>query len=215
MTASKILRIHVGLPREVEYEGKRVSTGIFKNPVDHPVKVQRLNIDGDGQADLKVHGGELKAVYGYSAEHYPWWRKKLQMPQLEWGAFGENLTIGNWSEEEVYVGDRFAIADVELEAVQPRLPCFKLGIKFGDPSIIKKFMDSGRWGVYFRVIKEGTFQAGDAVLKIFENPEKITVKELYELKAGKLSDPEKIKRALKIPALPPSWRLALEKLKRK
>lgn len=182
-----------------------METGIFKEPVTGPVRVTRHNLDGDRQADLTVHGGEFKAVYAYCADHYAWWAKQLGR-DLPFGAFGENLTIEGFPEEEVCVGDTFRIGDVVLQAVQPRMPCFKLGIRFNDPGMIKRFMDSGRLGVYFRIVHEGTLKVGDDVSAVDRDPARFTLAELARMTGEGPRDPERVRTALSLDALPPEWR---------
>jgi MOSC domain-containing protein YiiM len=159
-----IISVNVGLPREVDWKGKRVSTGIFKEPVAGRVVARRLNLDGDRQADLTVHGGEEKAVYVYPAEHYDYWRQELPTTALPWGVFGENLTTSGLLEEAVNVGDQFRVGAALLQATQPRLPCYKLGIKFGREDMVRRFLTGGRYGWYVAVIEEGEIGAGDTGL---------------------------------------------------
>jgi MOSC domain-containing protein YiiM len=202
----KLLSIQVGLPREVEWEGKSVSTGIFKDAVHGPVQVRKLNLEGDGQADLTVHGGLDKAVYAYGRDAYPWWLRKLSVADLPNGAFGENLTFASLDERSLFIGDRLTLGGCELEIVQPRFPCFKLGIKFRDMGILKTFMKSGRPGIYFRVLKEGKIQAGDELVRTEINPERVSVWEFFDLKARKYADPPLLKRLLRIKGLNEEWR---------
>lgn len=151
-TAMAVVSVNVGLPRVVEWKGKAVSTGIFKEPVAGRVAVRRLNLDGDRQADLSVHGGRDKAIYAYPSEHYPYWRERLPDAAVPWAAFGENLTTTGLSEETVYIGDHFRVGSVELVATQPRTPCYKLGLRFGRPDMVRLFHKSGRSGIYFAVL---------------------------------------------------------------
>lgn len=162
MTGS-LIAVNVGLPREVQWRGKTVRTSIYKSPVAGPVRVGKLNLDGDGQADLEVHGGAGKAVYAYPSEHYAYWREALDRADLAWGAFGENLTTAGFTEASVRIGDRLRAGSVELEVTRPRLPCFKLGIRFGRADMVERFLRSGRTGFYLSVIREGQLAAGDAV----------------------------------------------------
>lgn len=159
----RIVSVNVGPVREVESEGKTVRTGIYKSPVAGPVRVGKLNLDGDGQADSQVHGGAAKAVYAYPSEHYAYWREALGLAELGWGAFGENLTTLGLDEAEVRVGDRLRVGTVELEVTKPRFPCFKLGIRFSGADMIQRFLRSGRTGFYLAVVREGRLAAGDAV----------------------------------------------------
>ncbi len=158
-----IVSVNVGLPREVEWRGERVRTGIFKSPVAGPVRVGRLNLEGDGQADLDLHGGAAKAVYVYPSEYYPLWSAELDLGDLGWGSFGENLTTYGLSEEIVRIGDRLRIGTAELQITKPRFPCFKLGIRFGRPDVIRRFQNTGRTGFYLSVLQEGHVTAGDTI----------------------------------------------------
>jgi MOSC domain-containing protein YiiM len=202
----KLLSIHVGLPREVEWEGKPVRTGIFKSPVPGPVFVSKLNLEGDGQADLTVHGGFDKAVYGYPRDAYPWWLQALAVPALPDGSFGENLTFAHLDEKRIFIGDRFRLGRCELQAVQPRFPCFKLGIKFGDMGILKTFLESGRPGIYFRVLVEGEIREGDELIQVTTDPERVSVWDFFDLKLRKYADPPLLERLLRIKDLNEDWR---------
>lgn len=201
----KVVSVNVSPGRTVRWKGQDVETGIFKEPVTGPVRVGRHNLDGDRQSDLRVHGGEYKAVYAYSAEHYDWWRGELGRT-LPFGAFGENLTIEGFPEEEACVGDRFRIGSAVFEAVQPRFPCFKLGLKFGDDSIIQRFLDSGRWGVYFRVVEEGVLAAGSEAARVSMDPARFPVPEVLRILLSGEKPRESIRRALSAQGLPPQWR---------
>jgi MOSC domain-containing protein YiiM len=171
----KIVSVNVGLPRGVTWQGKVVTTVIFKEPVEAPVMMRKLNLDGDGQADLTVHGGVKKAVYVYPSEHYDYWRKDLPGVDLPWGMFGENFTTQGLLEEAVYIGDGFRIGETEVIVTEPRMPCYKLGIKFGRADIIKRFLASRRTGFYFAVAREGRVRAGDAAELIRREQEEISV----------------------------------------
>lgn len=159
----RVLSVNVARARSVPWRGQTVRTGIFKVPVEGRVKVHRLGLQGDEQADLEVHGGPLKAVYAYPSEHYAFWRKELLGIPLPWGAFGENLTVAGLSEEGVRVGDRFRIGTALLAATKPRFPCYKLGIKFGREDLLDRFLASGRTGFYLRVVEEGELGTGDGM----------------------------------------------------
>jgi MOSC domain-containing protein YiiM len=202
----KILSLHVGLPREVAWQGKVVTTGIFKEPVNAPVMMRTLNLDGDRQADLTVHGGVDKAIYAYPSEHYAYWRAELPGADLSFGAFGENFTTEGMIEDQVFVGDRFAIGAAEVVVTQPRLPCFKLGIKFGRADIIKKFLISRRTGFYFAVTRERMVQAGDAIELIRRQQEEISVADITRLYAFEKDDTKTLRRAIEVEALPESWK---------
>jgi MOSC domain-containing protein YiiM len=166
----RVVSVNVSAGTLIEWQGRCVLTGIFKRPVIGRVRVRRDGLAGDRQADLTVHGGELKAVYSYSLANYEWWNLELGR-ELPPGMFGENLTIDGLDEETVAIGDRFTIGTTILEAVQPRLPCYKLGVRFGDPKMVKRFMQSGRFGTYFRVVREGDVGVGDDVHLVHYDPE--------------------------------------------
>src|SRR6202040_4302110 len=158
----RILSVNVALPREVTWQGKLVTTGIFKEPIEGSVMLRTLNLDGDGQADLTVHGGVSKAVYAYPSEHYDYWRKELPGMDLPWGMFGENLTTTGLSEDELHIGDRLQIGSAVLLVRQPRMPCYKLAAKFQREDMIERFLRSGRSGFYFSVEQEGEVAAGNS-----------------------------------------------------
>jgi MOSC domain-containing protein YiiM len=202
----KLISINVGLPREVVWKGKTVTTGIFKEPVQSRVMMRRLNLDGDQQADLSVHGGPSKAVYVYPAEHYDYWRKELPEMTLPWGMFGENFTTEGLIEDYINIGDRFRIGSAEVMVTEPRIPCYKLGIKFGRDDIIKRFLASRRTGFYFAVLKEGEVGAGDTMELISRDENNITVADITRLYAFDKTNLELLHRAVQIPALPESWR---------
>lgn len=203
----RVISVNVGLPRSVEWNGRTVMTGIFKEPVDGIIPVRRLNLDGDRQADLSVHGGPDKAVYGYPSEHYPFWRGEYPDQDLTWAAFGENLTTEGWLEDDVHIGDRFRIGTAEVVATQPRMPCFKLGIRFGRDDVIPRFLESGRPGFYFRVLQEGDVSAGDPMERIAEDPHGITVVDIVRLFLDKDgADRGLLARAVQVDALAPGWR---------
>lgn len=198
----KIMSIQVGLPREVEFNGRTVRTGIFKDPVKGPVQVRYMNLDGDKQADLTVHGGRNKAVYGYSLDTYPWWKENRPADTFEYGAFGENLSIDQILESEVCIGDTFAAGTSILQAVQPRFPCFKLGVKFQDPSIIKTFMKLRRPGVYFRVLQEGVVEEGQELKRISREAIRFSILDLMDAMLHPEADPETLYQILMVKALP-------------
>ena len=206
----KIISINVGRPRLVESNGQIVSTGIFKNPVEGRVMLRTLNLDGDRQADLTVHGGPDKAVYLYPSEHYEYWRKELPGTELPWGMFGENLTTEGL-DESVNIGDRFRIAGVELTVTQPRMPCYKLGIKFGRPDILRRFLKSGRSGFYLSVQREGEVGAGDEIEPLQRDSHNVTVSDITSLYSREKTNVELMRRAIAVPALPQSWREYFEK----
>ena len=206
----KLLSIQVGLPREVKWQKRTVTTGIFKEPIQGPVRLRTLNLDGDRQADLSVHGGTHKAVYVYPSEHYGPWREELPGVELPWGAFGENFTTEGLLEGEVHIGDRFRIGEAEVLVTQPRMPCFKLGIKFGDPEMVARFLESRRSGFYLAVLREGLVKPGDLVELIDEDPNRVTVADVNRLFLGERDD-DALARAQRVEALPEGWKVHLQR----
>jgi MOSC domain-containing protein YiiM len=210
----KLVSVNVGLPREVTWHRMNVSTGIFKQPVEGRVPLRELNLDGDRQADLTVHGGADKAVYCYPAGHYDYWKQELPRRELTMGMFGENFTIEfseNTSspEDSVHLGDRFAVGSAEVIVTQPRLPCYKLGIRFQMDDMVKRFLASGRTGFYLAVTREGEVGAGDEITEIVRDPNVVPVSEitrLYVAKRYSAEDARSVQRALKVAALPESWK---------
>jgi MOSC domain-containing protein YiiM len=202
----QLISVNVGLPREVAWKGKTASTGIFKEPVSDRVMVRSLNLDGDGQADLTVHGGLDKAVYVYPFEHYDYWRSELPDMDLPLGIFGENFTTTGLKEAEVNIGDRFRIGNLLLMVTQPRMPCYKLGIRFGRPDIVKRFLASRRTGFYFRVLQEGEVGVGDTLELVSRDNHHITVADITQLYAREEDNPDLLQRAAQLEALPQSWR---------
>lgn len=207
----RIISVNVGLPREVGAQGRTVLTSIFKTAVSGRVRVRRLNLDGDRQSDLDVHGGAHKAVYAYPAEHYAFWRAELPAHDLPWGAFGENATTEGLREDSVSVGDRFRIGAAELVVTQPRMPCFKLGIRFGRPDMVDRFLRSGRSGFYLSVAEEGEIQAGDAITLMSRADGALTVAQLVALYTAPAADPALLRRASELEALPAGWRAHFRK----
>ena len=202
----RIVSVNVGLPRNVAWKGKIVSTGIFKDPVNGRITMRTLNLDGDRQADLAVHGGPSKAVYAYPSEHYAYWRNELPGVALPWGMFGENLTTDGLVEGEAGIGDRFRIGSAEVMVTEPRLPCYKLGLKFGRDDIIKRFLASRRTGFYFAVLRDGEVGAGDAIQRISRDSARVTVADITDLYASKLDNLELLRRVVQVEALPERWR---------
>jgi MOSC domain-containing protein YiiM len=203
---AKVISLNVGLPRTVIFHGQVVTTGIFKEPVKERKKLRKLNLDGDKQADLTVHGGLDKALYAYPAEHYDYWKKRLPGMKLPWGMFGENITAEGLLEDQVNIGDMFRVGSSEVVATQPRMPCYKLGVKFGRMDIIRQFMNSKLTGIYFRVIKEGEVGVGDEIELISRNGNNVTVKDIFRLATGE-HDITTLRRAVHIEALAEGWRL--------
>jgi MOSC domain-containing protein YiiM len=202
----KLMSVNVGLPREITWTGGQVETGIFKEPVQGQVPVKRLNLTGDKQADLSVHGGPDKAVYAYPAEHYAYWRRELPDRDLTWGSFGENLTTEGLHESSVHIGDRFRIGTVELLVTQPRLPCYKLGIRFERQDMVKRFLSSQRTGFYFAVAQEGILREGDPIEVVFRAVNNLSVADITRLYAFEKDDGEMLRQAVQLEALPESWR---------
>ena len=202
----KVISVNVGLPREVMWKGKTVTTGIFKEPVRGPVALDALNFAGDRQADLRVHGGPDKAVYVYPVEHYDFWRNELPGVELPFGSFGENLTVEGLLENEINIGDRFRIGTAELVVRQPRLPCYKLAVRFQRDDIIKRFLDSRRTGFYFAVTREGELGAGDRIEILSRDQNGVTVPDIVRLYLDGDKDPDGLARAASVEALPDNWK---------
>jgi len=202
----KLVSVNVGRPRIVLWKGTQVSTGIFKSPVEGPVEVCELNLRGDRQADLGVHGGRFKAVYGYPSEHYAYWRRELPQANLAWGAFGENLTTEGLFETDLHIGDHVRIGTALLQVTQPRSPCYKLTIRFDRDDMVKHFAESNTSGFYFAVVEEGTLQAGNEITIVERDPAAVSVADINHLYYMESRDPELLARAVALEALPPSWR---------
>jgi MOSC domain-containing protein YiiM len=205
----KIVSLNVGLPREVMWHGRVVTTGIFKEPAAGRVALRKLNLDGDRQADLTVHGGEYKAVYCYPLEHYGYWKKELPGRDLAMAMFGENFTADGLLEDSVNLGDRFSVGSAEVVVTQPRLPCYKLGVRFGSDDMVRRFLVSGRTGFYFAVAREGEVGAGDEMKVISRDENAVPVSEITRLYVAKRYDQDDVKsgrRALRVAALPESWK---------
>jgi len=210
----KLISLNVGLPRQVNFKGEVVNTGIFKEPIQRRVKLRKLNLDGDKQADLIVHGGIDKAVYSYAKEHYEFWRQDLQDMSLPWGMFGENFTTEGLFEESVNIGDTLQIGTARVISTQPRMPCYKLGVKFGRMDIIKRFLASGLTGVYFKVMKEGELEQGDEIKLIKKDENNVTVKDIVKLYTVNKDDVQTTERAIKVKDLPNGWKFHfIEQLK--
>jgi MOSC domain-containing protein YiiM len=200
-----LISVNTGLPREVTWRGKTVKTGIFKSPVEGPVPLQRHNLDGDRQADLSVHGGATKAVYVYPAHHYDYWRGKLGRGALDWGSFGENFTVDELDEETVCIGDEFTVGSARVVVTEPRLPCFKLEIRFDRPDMMKLFLDSGRTGFYLGVVDEGTVQAGDILEPVKRHPGELRVADITRLYTTDKSNEALLRKAVAVGVLPEKW----------
>ncbi|TAH35510.1 MAG: MOSC domain-containing protein [Planctomycetota bacterium] len=202
----RIVSVNVGLPRDVAWRGKAVRTSIWKSPVPGRVRVRHLNLEGDRQSDLSVHGGVDKAVYAYPSDHYAFWREQLRGVELPWGAFGENLTTEGLLEGEVRIGDRLRAGSAELVVTQPRMPCYKLGVRFDRPTIVKQFLQSRRSGFYLAVVAEGEVAAGDPIEWRGRQEDGLTVAEIVELYASDAENQELLRRAAGLAALPEDWR---------
>jgi MOSC domain-containing protein YiiM len=202
----KILSVNIGRPRLVLWNEQPVSTGIYKTPFEGPVMLRTLNLDDDRQADLTVHGGLTKAAYAYPSEHYSYWRDELPETELPWGMFGENFTTEGLEESTVNIGDRFRVGSAEVMVTEPRMPCYKLGIKFGRTDIIRRFLASGRTGFYFSVQREGEVEAGDEMELIARDGNNVTVADITRLYAREKDDVETLRRAMALEVLPESWR---------
>jgi MOSC domain-containing protein YiiM len=202
----KVLSVNVGLAQQVSWQNKIVATGIFKNPISGPIMLRSLNLDGDQQADLTVHGGVNKALYAYPSEHYDFWRTELARTDLSWGMFGENFTTEGLLEDAVYIGDRFRVGEAEIIAKGPRTPCYKLGIKFGRADIIKRFLIGGRPGIYFTVLREGMVEAGDAIEFVGGEQREISVADIIRLYVFDKDDVSALGRTIEVNALPDDWK---------
>lgn len=201
-----VISLNVGGPRTVQWHGRTVRTSIWKSPITGRARVSTLNIAGDQQSDLAVDGGPQKAVYAYPSEHYEYWRQKLPGADLSWGAFGENLSTEGLNEVTVHIGDRFQIGSAEFQVTQPRMPCYKLGIRFNDDLMVKRFLESGRSGIYFSVLREGEVGAGDAITLVDHIEDGVSVSDIVSLYVGDLDDEELLRRAAIAPALPDHWK---------
>ena len=207
----KVVAISVGRPREVQWRGRKVQTSIFKTPVSHRVQVKRDNIEGDQQSDLSVHGGLEKAVYAYPAEHYTYWRRELPDAELPWGAFGENFTTEGLLEDEVWIGDRYRVGTAELVVTQPRVPCYKLAIRFQQTEMVKRFLQSRRSGFYLAVEREGEVGAGDVIERFARDERRLTVAEVVALYATDSANQPLLENASDHPSLPDAWRAYFRK----
>ena len=202
----KLISVSVGRPRQVTWRGKSVKTSIWKTPVEGAVRVTTLNLQGDEQSDLSVHGGADKAVYVYPSEHYAYWRAELPGADLPWGAFGENFTTEGLLEEHVRIGDRLRVGSAEFVVTQPRMPCFKLGIRFDRPDIVKRFLRARRTGFYLSVTREGSVTAGDPIEFAAREEHGVTVADIVDLYARDSENEGLLRRAVALTALPESWR---------
>jgi MOSC domain-containing protein YiiM len=201
-----LISVQVGVPRIVLRDGEEVSTGIFKMPVRKRVQMRTFNLEGDRQADLSVHGGRDKAVYAYPSEHYAYWNRELAVTELPWGSFGENLTVAGFLEADVCLGDRFQIGTAEVVVTQPRLPCFKLNLKFQRDDMAKKFLASRRTGFYFRVLREGEVGAGDEIVLVHHDENRVSIADAMKIYLGDPDSDGLRESALRVEYLSKSWR---------
>ena len=204
MTAS-LISVNVGLPRTVQWRGQPVTTGIFKSPVEGSVALRRLNLEGDRQADLTVHGGSTKAVYVYPTQHYNYWRAELPEVAFRWGYFGENFSVEGMDEGSIHIGDKFSVGTARVVVTEPRMPCIKLSVRFGRADMPKRFLQSQRTGFYFGVVEEGQVQAGDALKRFSKHPDGLTVAEVTSLYTTERDNIALLKKAISVTALPDSW----------
>ena len=210
----KLVSLNCGLPREVLWHGQSVITSIYKDPVHVRVALRTLNFDGDRQSDLTVHGGKYKAVYCYPIEYYGYWQSELPDDSLPYGSFGENFSIEGLvreglAEDSIHVGDRFSVGSAEVVVTQPRLPCYKLGIRFGSDDMVKRFLKSRRTGFYLAVTREGVVGAGDDLTLLSHDPGSVSISEITRLYVAKEYGPvdaRQVRRAIAANALPDSWR---------
>ena len=210
----KLVSLNCGLPREVLWHGKTVTTSIYKEPVRVRVALRTLNLDGDRQSDLTVHGGKCRAVYCYPIEYYRYWQTELPNHSLPYGSFGENFSVDGLvreglAEDSIDVGDRFSVGSAEVVVTQPRLPCFKLGIRFGSDDMVKRFLESRRTGFYLAVTREGEVGAGDELMLLSRQPRSVSISaitQLYLAKEYGIEDARQVRRAIAAEALPDSWR---------
>lgn len=202
---ARIVSVNVGQPREVPFREGVASTAIFKSPVEGRVAARDNHLTGDGQADPRVHGGPLKAIYLYPFEHYEFWSARLPDKSLSFGMFGENLTAQGMTEDSVHIGDRFAVGTCVLQVTQPRMPCYKLGIRFGQQDMVKRFLESRLSGIYFSIAAEGELGAGDEFEQVWRDPRGVSVSQVLGLYTGDLRDADLLSRALAT-ELPEGWK---------
>jgi MOSC domain-containing protein YiiM len=209
---ARLLSLNVGMPQDVPWQGRTVHTGIFKYPVDGPRMVRRLNIDSDGQGDLNGHGGEIRAVLVYQRQSYEHWRQHLGRDDLEYGQFGENFTVDGLPDDEVYIGDRYRIGEAEFEVTQPRVTCFRVGMRLGEPEMPALLVAHHRPGFYFRVITEGHVQAGDEIIRTRIGRHRMSVATIDALLYLPDRDIDQLRKAVDIPALSPGWQASFHDL---
>lgn len=201
-----LLSVNVGLPRDVDWNGRTVTTAIFKKPIAGPVRLTKTNLDGDRQGDPKLHGAPNKTVCVYPSEHYAYWRAALPGVELPWGVFGENFSTAGMMENEINIGDRFRIGSALVVVSQPRMPCYKLGVKFGRDDVEDLYLKSGRVGFYLSVLEEGVLAAGDTIERVSRHPAAVTVADITSLQVSEQPDLELMNRAVGVESLPAGWR---------
>src|SRR5215471_12872253 len=211
---ARLLSVNVGLPRDITWKDRTVHTGIWKDPVRGRCCVRRLNLDSDGQGDLAGHGGEQRAVYVYQVESYRYWEEQLRRTDFVYGQFGENFTVEGLPDDTVCIGDRYQIGSALFEVTQPRVTCYRVGIRMNEPRMPALLTSSGRPGFYFRVLREGEVGAGDAIVKVGEATERMTVAEINALLYSPDHPRDRLERAVRIEALSPGWRSSFEALLR-
>jgi MOSC domain-containing protein YiiM len=207
--AMKVISVNTGLPREITWRGRSITTGIFKEPVQGRIRLRTLNLDGDRQADLSVHGGPNKAVYCYQLAHYEYWKTALPDRALPLGMFGENFTVDGPLEDQIFLGDHYVVGSAEVVVAQPRMPCYKLGIRFQSDDMVKRFFDSRRSGFYLAVVREGEVGAGDEMTLVRSDPNRVPVSEIVRLYSAKhytADDTASAQRVLQVQAVPESWK---------
>jgi len=212
MTSASLLSVNVGLPQNISWNGKTVYTGVYKQQVDRPVMARRLNLDGDGQGDTAGHGGEQRAVLIYQIDSYRYWSQHFGRDDFVYGQFGENLTVDGLPDDEVCIGDRIRIGEAEFEVTQPRVTCYRVGLRMGEPELPALLVIHHRPGFYCRVITEGRVEAGDAIVKTATGPGALTVVDTDALLYLPNRDLEAVRRALRIPALSPGWQGSFREL---
>src|SRR5919198_121964 len=210
--SGRLLSVNVGMPKDVPWQGKTVFTGVFKNAVGGPRRVRRLNVDGDGQGDLAGHGGEHRAVFVYQLDSYRYWQKQLKRDDFIYGQFAENFTVEGLPDNEVCIGDRYRIGNAVFEVTQPRVTCYRVGIRMNEPRMPALLTSSGRPGFYLRVLEEGEVGADDEIVKVGEAKERMTVAEINALLYSSAHARDRMERAARIEALSPGWRSSFEAL---
>jgi MOSC domain-containing protein YiiM len=203
---TKLISVNVGLPRVIMNNGDRITTGIFKEPVAGRVMLRTLNLDGDRQADLSVHGGASKAAYAYPSEHYEYWKQEFPEMKLPWGMFGENFTTAGLFEIELNIGDKFEVGSAVVMVTEPRLPCYKLGIKFGRADIVRRFLASERTGFYFAVLQEGDVGVGDQIKLVERSKHSVKTNDITRLYTREKHNVGLLRRAIEVEALPEGWK---------